>query len=388
MPTARRGSSKLAAPVTAAVRARGRRSVLDQYLPHFDAVIRGGAVLPARPEEVYAQLRSFDFAQVCEPVGRAIGDMRAVPPWVAKVAGKARRLAPTTRFLLGDAVRSGGILLADAPARHIVLGAVGKLWQADDIPLLEMDRDQFVSFSRPKYVKAVVGFLVLPYGRDRTLLKQECRFLATDSSARAHFRRRWRVVEPFVTFLIRRTLQAVTTTAKEQRAAGAMPPPWRQRPGAARALSFEAAMTSKSQIWDQTIAKSNEWVKELSKELGSENANTILAALRSVLHSLRDRLRPDEAAELAAQLPVLLKGVYFDGWNPSATPVKARTKEQFLTLVLQSLPPGTSHAEAERFTRAVFNLLASHVSSGELRDVQATLPPELRALWPERVAAV
>jgi uncharacterized protein (DUF2267 family) len=287
-----------------------------------------------------------------------------------------------------DAVRSGVILLTEAPARHIVLGAVGKLWKADELPLLEVDREQFVSFSQPKYVKAVVGFLILPYGRERTLLKHECRFLATDSSARAHFQRRWAVVGPFVTLFARRTLQALTTTVKEERAAGALPPPWRQRPGAPPALSSETAMTSISRIWDPTIAKSNEWLTELGKELGSENANILLPALRSVLHALRDRLRPDEAAELAAQLPLLLKGVYFDGWNPSATPVKARTKEEFLTLVVQSLLAGTSHADAERFTRAVFKLLAVHVSSGEVRDVQAMLPAALKALWPERALAI
>lgn len=147
-------------------------------------------------------------------------------------------------------------------------------------------------------------------------------------------------------------------------------------------------MTSISQIWDNTLTKSNEWLKELGKELGSENANTLLLALRSVLHALRDRLRPDEAAELAAQLPVLLKGVYFDGWNPSATPVKARTKEEFLALVLQALPPGTSYADAERFCRAVLGVVAAHVSPGEIRDVKATLPLELKALWPERAGAV
>ena len=147
-------------------------------------------------------------------------------------------------------------------------------------------------------------------------------------------------------------------------------------------------MTPISRIWDQATAKSNEWLTELGGELGSENANTILRALRSVLHALRDRLQPDEAAELAAQLPLLLKGVYFDGWNPSGTPVKARTKEEFLTLVLQSLLPSTSHADAERFTRAVFKLLAAHLSSGAVRDVQAMLPAELKALWLERVLAV
>jgi uncharacterized protein (DUF2267 family) len=143
-----------------------------------------------------------------------------------------------------------------------------------------------------------------------------------------------------------------------------------------------------SRIWDPTIAKSNDWLTELGRELGSDNSNILLPALRSVLHALRDRLQPDEAADLAAQLPLLLKGVYFDGWNPSATPVEARTKNEFLTLVLHSLSPGTSHADAERFTRAVFKLLAAHVSSGEVRDVQAMLPAELKALWPERLLAV
>jgi uncharacterized protein (DUF2267 family) len=83
---------------------------------------------------------------------------------------------------------------------------------------------------------------------------------------------------------------------------------------------------------------------------------------------------------------VLLKGVYFDGWNPSATPVKARTREEFLALVLQSLPAGVTHADADRFTRGVFGLLAAHVPPGEVRDVQTVLPKELKALWPEGVA--
>ena len=362
--------------------------MLDQYLPHFDAVIRARAVLPARPGEVYARLRSFDFAQMCEPVARAIQVMRAVPPAVATVAGKARRLPPTARYLLEDAVRSGVVLLAAAPARHIVLGAVGKLWKAGEIPLLAVDREQFVSFRQPKYVKAVVGFLILPYGRERTLLQHQCRFLATDNTARVHFQRRWGVVGPFVTLFARRTLQALTTAVKEERAAGALPPFWRQGPGAPPAPSSETAMTSISHMWDPTIAKSNEWLTELGKELGSENANVLLPALRSVLHALRDRLQPDEAAELATQLPLLLKGVYFDGWNPSATPVKARTKGEFLTLVLQSLLAGTSQADAERYTRAVFKLLAAHVSSGEVRDVLGMLPADLKALWPERVLTV
>ena len=216
-------------------RARGavRRSALDQYLPHFDAVLRHGAVIPASPADAYAWLERFDFAQVCAEVGRAVGDMRAVPRGVAAVARQAERLPPGARFLLDDAVRNGCVLLTAKPDRHVVLGAVGKLWQPR-IELLRLSREEFAAFREAKYVKAVIGFLVVPYGEDRTHLKIESRFLATDPSARAHFRRSWHTDEPFITFLMRRVVRALKEIAKEQRHAEAPPPPWR-RPGVSRA---------------------------------------------------------------------------------------------------------------------------------------------------------
>jgi uncharacterized protein (DUF2267 family) len=142
-------------------------------------------------------------------------------------------------------------------------------------------------------------------------------------------------------------------------------------------------MTSISQVWDKTLAKSNEWLKALGAELGWQEAHATLLGLRSVLHALRDRLPPNEAADLAAQMPLLIKGVYFDGWKPSATPVKARTKEEFLELVRKPLARGFPDADPERVTRAVLKVIAEHVSSGEIRDVRLTLPPELVELWPE-----
>lgn len=142
-------------------------------------------------------------------------------------------------------------------------------------------------------------------------------------------------------------------------------------------------MTSISQVWDRTLTKSNDWIKQLGAELGWEDANTTLLALRSVLHALRDRLPLDEAVELAAQMPLLIKGVYFDGWNPSATPMKARTREEFFSLVRRPFPGGITQADLDRMTRAVFKLLADHVPEGEIRDVRGVLPTELAELWPE-----
>lgn len=142
-------------------------------------------------------------------------------------------------------------------------------------------------------------------------------------------------------------------------------------------------MTSGSQVWDRALQKSNGWLQELAIDLGWEDKHAVLLALRAVLHALRDRLTPNEAVDLAAQLPLILKGVYYDGWNPSATPVKGRTKGEFLGRVAEPLHRGIPEADAEIVTRAVFRLIADHVSQGEVRDVRGILPTEVAELWPE-----
>jgi hypothetical protein len=199
--------------------------VLDYYLPHFDAVLRHGVLIPAPADAAYARVQGFDFAQMCEPVGRAIGDMRGLPRFIADVAHQARRLPPDARFTLGDAPRSGFVLLSE-DRRHLVLGAVGKLWKPR-FELVQLTREEFLAFRSAKYVKAAFGFVVRPYGKDRAQLRHEARFLATDDSARTHFRRAWEVAEPFAAFFMQRALEALTLAVTEQQAATRPPPPWR-----------------------------------------------------------------------------------------------------------------------------------------------------------------
>jgi uncharacterized protein (DUF2267 family) len=142
-------------------------------------------------------------------------------------------------------------------------------------------------------------------------------------------------------------------------------------------------MKSTSMNWDAAIQKSNLWLKQLAASLNVGDLNTALSGLRAVLHTLRDRLPAAEAAHLAAQLPLLVKGIYFDGWNPNAAPLKLRTKADFLSLVDKAVARGwPEHVDPERLTRAVFELVGSHISVGEVRDIRGILPPELSDLWP------
>jgi uncharacterized protein (DUF2267 family) len=132
-------------------------------------------------------------------------------------------------------------------------------------------------------------------------------------------------------------------------------------------------------VFAHTVDLSGHWLDDVMGETGWD-APRAYAALRAVLHVLRDRLTADEAADLAAQLPLLLRGLYYDGWRPSAHPLKYRHKEDFLERVAQHCP-GLTEDEREAAARSVFRLLARRVTGGEIQQVKDQLPADVRALW-------
>jgi uncharacterized protein (DUF2267 family) len=134
------------------------------------------------------------------------------------------------------------------------------------------------------------------------------------------------------------------------------------------------------EIFGKTLAKTHVWLTELMAELDWQDEHKAYLALRAVLHTLRDRLTVEEAADLAAQLPMLVRGFYFEGWHPAGTPVKERRREDFLSHVREFFRNSDSVVTPD-VVRAVFKLLKRHVSKGEIEDIRHVLPGEVRALW-------
>jgi uncharacterized protein (DUF2267 family) len=138
--------------------------------------------------------------------------------------------------------------------------------------------------------------------------------------------------------------------------------------------------TSGLRQFDATVHKTNEWLQDLMLELHTDDRQAAYRALRAVLHALRDRLTMEEAVDLAAQLPMLVRGFYYEGWQPAHMPSNQRTAKKFLEHVRVGYAPDGS-ANVEHIVRAVFRVLERHVTGGELEDVRRCLPEELRQLW-------
>jgi uncharacterized protein (DUF2267 family) len=132
---------------------------------------------------------------------------------------------------------------------------------------------------------------------------------------------------------------------------------------------------------DHSVHVTNEWLKDLSNLMDWEDRHRSWRLLRAVLHALRDWLQVNEAVHLGAQMPTLVRGLYYEGWHPAGTPVKKRSRADFRARIdkaFETDPLG----DPDDAISAVFVLLSRHISKGEVADVRQSLPKNLRDLWP------
>ena len=136
---------------------------------------------------------------------------------------------------------------------------------------------------------------------------------------------------------------------------------------------------SELEIIDRSVEKTHVWLSEVAEELGTDDRQAAYRVLRAFLHAVRDRLPVEEAAQLAAQLPLLIRGIYYEGWRPAATPIQYRDIDSFLNRVAdEAMLAGET--EASFAASAAAKVLHRHVSEGEMKDVAAVFPEGLRAV--------
>ena len=128
----------------------------------------------------------------------------------------------------------------------------------------------------------------------------------------------------------------------------------------------------------------HEWLKDLAAREPLQNPEQAYSILRAVLHTVRDRLTAEEVAHLGSQLPMIVRGFYFEGWRPALAPNDFSTEEEFLARVRSSLGTGTpTELDLRDATLTTLDFLADHVDEGEMRHVTTQMPEEIEALFRE-----
>lgn len=132
-------------------------------------------------------------------------------------------------------------------------------------------------------------------------------------------------------------------------------------------------------IIDSAVESTNIWVNDVNDRTGWDHKHRAYRLLRQVLHVIRDHLNVDEAAQLGAQLPVLVRGIYYEGWDPSKTPVIERNAERFLDRIQAAFETDPMGDAREAFS-AVIGVMDAHVSGGEMEQVKKTFSKEIQDL--------
>jgi uncharacterized protein (DUF2267 family) len=136
--------------------------------------------------------------------------------------------------------------------------------------------------------------------------------------------------------------------------------------------------------FDHTVQETNSWLNEIEVLMDNSNRQLAYHCLRGVLFALRDRLPVDQVFNLSAQLPMLIRGLFFERYTVTGKPLKYDATE-FLARVEAELHTAGG-ADPRHATWAVLAVMQTHVSEGKMLAILDELPKDIRHLWMDAVS--
>jgi uncharacterized protein (DUF2267 family) len=134
---------------------------------------------------------------------------------------------------------------------------------------------------------------------------------------------------------------------------------------------------------DTSLQRTHEWLHEIGRELGFDNERAAYAAVRATLHAVRDRLPVELVAHFGAELPMLMRGIFYDGWHPSAARLKAAHEEDFFASMGRALLGHDELGDVGAVAGAVLRVIDRRVAPGQIARILDALPAEVRQMWRE-----
>jgi uncharacterized protein (DUF2267 family) len=130
---------------------------------------------------------------------------------------------------------------------------------------------------------------------------------------------------------------------------------------------------------DRSIQLTLEWLNDIQEEFKWPDKDRVYDATKAVLLATRDRLTVEEAHQFAAQIPMVMKGMFFDGYDPTDKPMLIRNKDRFLEHVRKQF--GNRPLDSENAVRTVAKVLRKKISKGQYEDVVGSMPKEIQKLY-------
>ncbi len=144
-------------------------------------------------------------------------------------------------------------------------------------------------------------------------------------------------------------------------------------------------MISNRSVFERSVHTAEEWLNSIARAFDTDDRRFVHRALRAWLHGLRDELPVEVCAHFAAQLPELLRGIYYEGWNPAHVPTD-HDVEHFVHRFAREaqVRPGEVPHVASTVTAGI----RKQLPVAGLATVLEHLPPALReVLWTAPAAA-
>lgn len=139
-------------------------------------------------------------------------------------------------------------------------------------------------------------------------------------------------------------------------------------------------MTTGLDVFDATVQQTNLWLKDIMDRVNTEDRHLAYQLLRATLHAIRDRIGPENAVHFGAQLPMLIRGFYYEGWRMAGTPTRVRNVQDFLNSIEREVRRELG-SRLEPMVKAVFEVIADRIDAGEVEKLAKVFPEELRPLW-------
>lgn len=134
---------------------------------------------------------------------------------------------------------------------------------------------------------------------------------------------------------------------------------------------------TKVRALDHATQSAHTWVCDVAREFDTEDREFAYRVLRAWLHTLRDRLTVEASAHFAAQLPDLIRGIFYAGWNPSSVPKKYDAEEYVQRFARDA---NIAHDDVGKAAAATTAAALHHLPAAQMEKTLEQLPPELRAV--------